>query len=142
MVDAQINVFNEICRKYLVQWHCLWNTLFCFLNYLSERQRDKGKTDLLPVVHFPNAYNSQGWPRPKLGAGNIWVSYKSGRDTTTWVVTCCLPGCTSAGSWNWRWSWDLVSDAGVSGSIPSAVPEACPFVRQCGCLEAWYAKFS
>lgn len=49
----------------------------------SERQRDREreKQSSRLLVHSPNAHNSQGWVRSKLGVGNsIQVSHVSGRD--------------------------------------------------------------
>lgn len=36
----------------------------------------------------------------------IWIFHVSSRNSTTWVIIRCLPGCEFAGSWDWEWSWN------------------------------------
>lgn len=51
-----------------------------------------------PLLHSPNACNSQGWARSKPGTQNsIQVSHVGGRDSTTWVTIHCLSGCPVGG---------------------------------------------
>lgn len=62
------------------------------------------------ATSFSNAWDSEVWARPKLGAQNsIQVSNVGGGKSNIWPIPCCLPGCTSAGSWGVEWSWDWKS---------------------------------
>lgn len=65
--------------------------------YLFKRQsdRDEEREVFKMLVNSPNGHNNnnnQGWPRPKLGAGNsIIISHIGDRDSNTWIILLCLP---------------------------------------------------
>lgn len=35
---------------------------------------------------------------------SMWAFHVCDMDSATGLVTSCLPGCASAGSWKWKWN--------------------------------------
>lgn len=80
------------------------------------------------VFLFPSHYNNQGWVRLKRGArDSIQISLVDGNNSITYTTTCCLPGCTLAGSWASH-AGTVVCDVDIPGSVPPSFPSACPQV--------------
>lgn len=92
-------IFHFASRKHTVflfiqvLYILLWNfaDLFCIFSfYLFERVRDHPATNSLPKC----LQEQQGWTRLKpLAQNSICVSRLSGRNPSTWTITCCLLEC-------------------------------------------------
>lgn len=79
-----------------------------------------------PICWFipQNALKGWDWVRLKPGARNsIKVSQVGGRDPTTWVNTCCLPGHTLVGRWNLDLNFGtLIKDVSVPSDVLTTQP--------------------
>lgn len=82
--------------------------LYCSFCCISlERQRE-GNRYLWSPGSFPKCSH-----RPALGQAEVRspglnsdLHVGNRVSSTLAIITCCLSGCTLAGSWNWKWSWD------------------------------------
>lgn len=68
--------------------------LIHFMRGSKEGEKGWQGEDFYLLIYSPNAHNHQIWARQKPGAWtSTQVSYVSDRDSRTWAIACCLPGC-------------------------------------------------
>lgn len=108
MSSSRDNMFTELCNHYHNQFFLIIHFRF---NFLRQEGRVRQTKFFHPFVHSSNTHNNWGWTRPKPAAqASVQVSHLGGRDPSTWAITCYLPGCALAGSWNKKWSQGLNTD--------------------------------
>lgn len=104
------------------EMECLikWQFLFTCLHYR--------KRDYPPIsVHSPDAHKTRA-------RFSIRLFHLGNRVITTWHVTYCLPGYTSAGNWNDKRNWNLdpgilLWDTGVPSNGLTTKQSACLLFR-------------
>lgn len=108
--------------------------------YLFEKQRVReGGTETemensILLVHSPNIYSNQGWPRPESQRGNsTQVFCEDGRDPRTWILTYCFPGSELSENCSWKKYWDsnqaLWYEMGVKHLLPAWLWKATSFTQ-------------
>lgn len=97
--------------------------------YLELAMLYSWKTEDLTLfcLNLLNASNSQCWVKQKAGAiFPICVSHKGGRDPSPCTITCCLTGCTLAGSWNRKQTQDSNPGTLIKACIPNNILTVMP----------------
>lgn len=93
---------------------------FIFIFSLLKRQRKRSSILWL----FPQMLTTyiQDWAMLEAAVLNsVWVSLMDDRDPSTWAITCCVPGCASAGSWIGNSRLKLTS--GTPGDLKGGVTD-------------------
>lgn len=87
-------------------FYCLRSFHLLLIIYLKDETEPE--RELVSTVHSPNTCSIWGWARYKSGAKNsVEVSHLCNRNSTAWVITCCLLECVSARRLDQKWNWAL-----------------------------------